>query len=280
MNCIFCKEISDGSKSVEHIIPESLGNKSHILSKGIVCDRCNNYFALKIEKAVLDIPYFKSLRHRHYILNKKNRLPSETAFVDHQTGGDLEIVNRDGNILTVVAKDQRVFNLLAEGKITRLYIPSHVLPADDNVFISRLLGKIALEALAELVQVVDNWNQDFVEHVGLDDLRNYVRYGIGKFWVYNVRKVYSEANTIQTTSIADEERVTQLLHEYDFLYIDGQYLYFVCIIMGVEYAINLAEPILTQYEDWLQKNSYKSPLQADMQTQKRAAVHEQFGGAL
>lgn len=38
MHCIFCKCDSTNSKSVEHIIPESLGNKSHILRPGIVCD--------------------------------------------------------------------------------------------------------------------------------------------------------------------------------------------------------------------------------------------------
>lgn len=46
MKCIFCKDSSDNSTSVEHIIPESLGNKD-ILPKGIVCDSCNNYFAVK-----------------------------------------------------------------------------------------------------------------------------------------------------------------------------------------------------------------------------------------
>ena len=31
---------SDNSKSIEHIIPESLGNKSFILPLGFVCDKC------------------------------------------------------------------------------------------------------------------------------------------------------------------------------------------------------------------------------------------------
>jgi len=47
MRCIFCKNPSDNSVSVEHIIPESLGNISHILPKGWVCDTCNNYIAGK-----------------------------------------------------------------------------------------------------------------------------------------------------------------------------------------------------------------------------------------
>ena len=48
--CIFCHKDVSISKSVEHIIPESLGNKSHVLPKGYVCDECNNYFARKVEK--------------------------------------------------------------------------------------------------------------------------------------------------------------------------------------------------------------------------------------
>ena len=53
MICLFCKENSTNSISVEHIIPESLGNKEHILPKGIVCDKCNQYFAIKLEKPLL-----------------------------------------------------------------------------------------------------------------------------------------------------------------------------------------------------------------------------------
>lgn len=56
MKCIFCKEDSATCTSVKYIIPESLGNKEHILPKGVVYDNCNNYFAVKIEKPLLDIP--------------------------------------------------------------------------------------------------------------------------------------------------------------------------------------------------------------------------------
>lgn len=62
------------STSVEHIVPESLGNKRIYLPKGYVCDACNHYFAIKIEKDLLNQPYFISLRSRNEILSKKNRL--------------------------------------------------------------------------------------------------------------------------------------------------------------------------------------------------------------
>ena len=74
MQCVFCHKDSSTSQSVEHIIPESLGNKHHFLPKGYVCDECNHYFAIKIEKELLSQPYFVSLRFRNEILTKKGKL--------------------------------------------------------------------------------------------------------------------------------------------------------------------------------------------------------------
>lgn len=42
MRCIFCKRNSNSSRSVEYIIPESLGNEEHVPPPGVVCDACNN----------------------------------------------------------------------------------------------------------------------------------------------------------------------------------------------------------------------------------------------
>lgn len=40
--CILCDKKDCSFDSEEHIIPESLGNKTYILRKGVVCDNCNN----------------------------------------------------------------------------------------------------------------------------------------------------------------------------------------------------------------------------------------------
>jgi hypothetical protein len=272
MNCIFCKEDSDISLSAEHIIPESLGNKSHVLESGIVCDKCNNYFARKIEKEVLELPYFKSLRHRNYILSKKNKLPSENAFVNYPSKGKIEIVQSFGNVLEVKVEDEEVFNLITEKKTDKFFVPILTLPPLDNLFFSRMIGKIALEALAQRVKQVDDWNKDFVGHEGLDNLRNYVRYGVGNFWIYNVRKVYQEIDTFQKKQINGISQQYQILHEFDFLYIENKYLYFVCIIMGVEYAINMAESRLSQYHEWLKSNNNISPLSEEWQQIKQSVI--------
>lgn len=268
MNCIFCKQNSNTSKSVEHIIPESLGNKSHTLSAGIVCDKCNNYFATKIEKEVLEQPYFRSLRHRNVIRSKKNKLPTQKAFLIHETQQKTaEIEDRFSNNIQVVIEDDKLFDLIKLGKINKLYVPTIPFPDNNNFPLSRLIGKIALEALADRVKSAENWNDDFIAHEGLDDLRNYVRYGKGKFWPYNTRKVYEEnSNVIERYGETDV--LIQTIHEYDFLYIENKYLHFICIILGIEYCINIGDRALDKYLEWLTANNFASPLSDEIQRKK------------
>lgn len=75
MRCIFCKGDSSDAVAVEHVIPQSLGNTDHVLTKGLVCDACNQYFAIKIEQPLLESPIFRDLRRGMRIPNKKGRLP-------------------------------------------------------------------------------------------------------------------------------------------------------------------------------------------------------------
>lgn len=273
MKCIFCKQNSDDSKSIEHIIPESLGNKSHVLKNGIVCDKCNNYFATKIEKEVLEQPYFKNLRHRNLIFTKKNKLPSQKAFLIHEKKqSDIEITKSQSNVLEVNVENKDFFQLLYEGKINKLYVPIITLPENQNIYISRFIGKIALEALAERVKQVDNWNEDFVNHEGLDELRDYVRFGKGRFWPYKIRKIYEEDSNIKVNE-EDSENLIQTIHEYDFLYIENKYLHFICIIMGIEYVINIGDRPLFKYDEWLKSNNDKSPLCQEVQNRKPRNVN-------
>jgi len=76
MRCIFCKLDSSGSRSREHILPESLGNREYTLPPGVVCDGCNNYFSRKLEGPVLASPTFRLLRADRQIANKKGRVPT------------------------------------------------------------------------------------------------------------------------------------------------------------------------------------------------------------
>lgn len=72
--CLFCK--SDGPFStVEHIIPESLGNDDLVLH-GEVCDKCQAYFGKEVEKFLLSKTPFAFWRTFLGIKTKKGKYPS------------------------------------------------------------------------------------------------------------------------------------------------------------------------------------------------------------
>ena len=126
MECIFCHKDSSSSKSVEHIIPESLGNKEHILPVGYVCDECNHYFSIKLEKPLLSLKYFKDLRSRNNILTKKNKQVKHTLIfpeVLDYSEASIETIN-DGKLLII--DNPQVYEGVISGKINsmcEIYIP-------------------------------------------------------------------------------------------------------------------------------------------------------------
>ena len=75
MQCIFCKRSTADERSVEHIIPESMGNAEHVLPVGAVCHDCNQYFARKIERPLLESTLFRHLRSGMEVPNKRGRIP-------------------------------------------------------------------------------------------------------------------------------------------------------------------------------------------------------------
>lgn len=267
MKCIFCKHDSSNSKSVEHIIPESLGNKKQILPKGIVCDSCNNYFARKIEKPVLEMPYFRSLRGRIMIENKKGKIPMISGFTKNKDNIEISFLQDGSNTIEVIYEDEKALKTLINH--SEIYIPLIPEPPQNDFHISKFVGKIALEAFAQRVSSAEDWQEDFVKHKGLDELRHFVRYGEGyTIWPYYVRRIYDEH---QIKYDEKSGKVLEKLNEYDFLIpenpiIEGEIhkvdnLYFVIAIMGIEYTINLTNAGLNRYFNWLSDNQYKSILQ-------------------
>ena len=168
MRCIFCKQISDDSKSIEHIIPESLGNNDHVLSKGIVCDSCNQYFAVKIEKPVLEKPYFISVRHRNFIKNKKNRIPNERVFM----AGDSNVfINANGGSYSIVIENSQTIKKIINNDVSSLIIPLYDSPDSTDKDISRFICKMALECLVYKGKESYEWLDEVTNKPELDDLR-------------------------------------------------------------------------------------------------------------
>lgn len=256
MICLFCKENSTNSKSVEHIIPESLGNKEHILPKGIVCDKCNQYFAIKLEKPLLEKPYFRNARSRNIVESKKNNIPLGDAFVFGRDMDKVQFGFEYGKNFVVFENEVVLSKVLSKGKGSFI-IQMNDEPEKDDLIISRFLAKCALEFLATYTKD-DFWLDEIINKKELDQLRNYARYGSGKFWKYSQRRIYDEEDRF-TDHIYHPEPY-EILHEIEFLYLDCQVMYFVIVIFGIEYVINLGGSELELYFDWLKKNNYISPV--------------------
>lgn len=259
MKCLFCKQDSSSSKSVEHIIPESLGNKDHVLRPGIVCDSCNNYFATKIEKPLLEQPYFKSLRHRNDILTKKGNPVPEKGIIAHPKGGLIDIYRgKDGLSLDINSPD--IINLITTGKVNKMYVPfGESEPQRDNIIVSRFLAKMSVEALIYWIKNEEEWIDEVMNKPELDNIKNYARYGMGvKSWSYHQRRLYEETDRFYNPKI--QETPYEVLHEFKFFWTKEQEFYFVIAIMGVEYAINMGDPSVDTYINWLKENENASIL--------------------
>jgi transcription elongation factor Elf1 len=258
MTCIFCKQNSDSSKSVEHIVPESLGNKKHVLPKGVVCDRCNNYFAVKIEKQVLETDFFKNFRFRNELESKKGRVPPGTViFPRTNSSGEISFDDKGIKAGIDVHVNEETFNLIMSGEIKQMHLPMNFEYPADNQAVSKMLGKIALEMFASRF-IENNVSLAYlIEEEQFDPLRNYVRFNPkNETWIYQVRRIYKEDEKFFTA----DGNLTDMVFECDFLATEWSELYFVIAFKGVEFTLNMAGSSIEGYDKWLAQNNDISPL--------------------
>lgn len=270
MRCLFCKKDSSTAKSVEHIIPESLGNKTFILPRGYVCDKCNNYFAREVEKPFLEQFNMRLLRFQEAIPNKKNKIPSIDGIIDSvPVTIHKDIINDE--IITGIDASKELFDRIVnqQGKV-ELILPALLedcLPPQDSIT-SRFLAKIALEALAERLKELEDSLDSLIDDQQFDTIRNHARMGTTKGWPCSIRRIY--ATDTQWEFSGGEK--SQIIHECDFLfpnaredelkennYIQSE-LYCVIALWGIEFAINMGGPEIDGYKDWLIKHDNISPL--------------------
>ena len=259
MRCIFCKSDSSASTSIEHIIPESLGNTEHILPPGVVCDACNNYFARKIEGPLLESNYFVHARFRNVVQSKKGRVPPIKG-IHVESATIIELSQEDGG--SVYPSNERNTKRFIESVLTsaqgRLVFPVPTEP--DEYVVSRFLGKVAIEALARTALSVPGGLNEIVDKQELDLLRNYVRRGSTEVvWPFYQRRIYPEDAVFYEEGYGYYE----VLHEHKFLYPffpESVELYLVLAIFGVEYTLNMDAPNVSGYVQWLRQNENKSPL--------------------
>ena len=274
--CIFCHKDSSTSKSAEHIIPESLGNKEYILPTGYVCDTCNNYFSIKIERDLLTQPYFVSMRFRNEILTKKGKLVKEKMIFPDISKSCEVVMQTTKNGLIASFNDEELYELIKTGKIRTMLSPYIPAPEYPNTIMSRFLAKCAYEYFLYNMGE-DKYDLCVQELLGdesdiLKDLREYARYGKGKYWQYSQRRIYSEGDCFfnQNENIHYEIRHEMKLFPKEYKrYSNGNVeaeIYFVICIAGIEYAICLSDPDISEYQKWLEEHNGSSPLTDDTET--------------
>ena len=254
MQCIFCKKDSTESRSVEHIIPESLWNTKQILPPGIVCDKCNNYFSRKVEKPFLCSTLLKELRFHQAIPSKKGRIPSVTGMI---SGSDTPVkIHRKvkGNPRLFIDLNKEQFEMVLNIKTKEIYLPlGSDIPSGKGV--SRFLAKIALEALAQKFMHIEGGIDYIVEESQFDPIRNHAKIGQPQEWKYHSRRIYDANKQWER-----DGKEGQLVHEYDFLHTEFREVYFVLALYGIEFTFNMAGPDVDGYIHWLEQNKKTSPL--------------------
>ena len=250
MRCIFCKQESSSSLSVEHIMPESIGSKKRVLAHGVVCDKCNNYFARKIEKPVLSHPSMRNLRAWHQVPSKRGNIPSLRG---HIGGTDVAIGFRlgiDGKLEIEPERLRDSEHVTAEFKASLpngfLFLIEMDPPKRE---MSRFLCKMELETIAETFVQGEGGPEEVVDASFFDNIRTYARYGNNfSEWPYSQRRIYPETTLMR---LPDTNEWVKVGFGCSFFMTKRQETLFVFCFYGIEFVINVeAHPFKDTRSGW------------------------------
>lgn len=175
--CLFCAGAGPFT-TIEHIVPESLGNDDLIL-QGEVCDGCQRYLGKEVEKYVLEKTPIGVWRTLLGIHTKKGGLPTVDLQIDTRAKGILPewsphhdqligFTAHEDQSTSVDINDPEIVRAITSGERTHFQF---VLSPKHLVQLGRFLGKIGLELLCLK-------NPAEARSVRYDELRTYVRRGI------------------------------------------------------------------------------------------------------
>lgn len=259
MRCIFCKQDSSSSRSVEHIMPESMGGKRRVLPRGVVCDKCNNYFAREIEGPLLSHPSMRNVRAWHQIPNKRGRVP---ALHGHIGGTEVAVGFRRGRDGKIEIEPERrleqehVTNEWESGLENGFLFVIDVDPPKREM--SRLLCKMALETMAETFTHDEDGTEKMVDETYFDNIRTYARYGNNfSEWPYSQRRIYPDTTLMRHPET--KKWVPVGLGCTWFMTKRLETLFAFCFY-GTEFVLNVGGPALRGYEEWLEDHGHISPM--------------------
>lgn len=261
LNCLFCRCASFDAVSEEHVLPVALGNSTLVVPAGVVCDACNNYFAVKVEKPLVEVGRFRDLRARQGLRSRRGRTLARRAVLSGTDWPASFLVVGDRVVFWADHADsaERFWDRVdSDPEAALLPVNSDYI---DNARLSRLLAKGALEHLALRTHKVAGWERYAWSHE-FDRLRQWARAGLGGPWPVNERRLYDE----DTPFIQPDGTLRQTIWEAELWAVTPHCHYWVVCIFGVEYAINYREREVASYRNWLSTHGGLSPLYAHRQS--------------
>ena len=240
-------------------MPESIGSKKRVLAHGVVCDKCNNYFARKIEKPVLSHPSMRNLRAWHQVPSKRGNIPSLRG---HIGGTDVAIGFRlgiDGKLEIEPERLRDSEHVTAEFKASLpngfLFLIEMDPPKRE---MSRFLCKMELETIAETFVQGEGGPEEVVDASFFDNIRTYARYGNNfSEWPYSQRRIYPETTLMR---LPDTNEWVKVGFGCSFFMTKRQETLFVFCFYGIEFVINVGGPSIQGYEEWLEDHGHISPM--------------------
>ena len=190
--------------------------------------------------------------------NKRKRVPPQFGMIPHlRMSADVWL---DGQSIAFEPHDgsrQGEFErFLFKSQGGSLWLPRPNPTELDHRLMSRFLGKVAIEALAQRLRGIAGWREELLSQDAMAPLRRYVRFGDQQdTWKFNRRRLYPAE---QFFGPGDARH--QILHEFDFLYTRDCELIFVLALFGEEFAINMGGSDTDHYQEYLQENRGESPL--------------------
>lgn len=240
-------------------MPESIGSKKRVLPRGIVCDKCNNYFARKVEEPVLSHPSMRNLRAWHQVPSKRGNIPSLRG---HISGTDVAVGFRrsfDGKLKIVPERLCDAAHVTAE---LTTGLPNGFLFLIDmdppKREMSRFLCKMALETIAEIFVQDEGGAEEVVDASFFNNISTYARYGNNfSEWPYSQRRIYSEKTLMRQR---DTNEWVPVGFGCSFFMTKRLETLFVFCFYGIEFVINVGGPSIRGYEEWLEDHGHISPM--------------------
>lgn len=224
MQCIFC-ETSVIQNSIEHIVPESLGNKSYILEIGAIFRDCNNLFS-KFEDKALGKTMLAFERARLGIITKKGNPAKASSNGIKFVGDSIFTKNR----ITVFGINEENIESINENGTINIRIKDF---DKSEMATSKLLLKIGLEALY-------NSQRKIYKKYDFSDLKKHLTNKENKDWPLLTTKILP-SNFISIPRFNDRYNLNKINCELKLLEIDPQTILFNFRYSVLSYIVNLAD---------------------------------------